>query len=77
MWASRTSRDRRAGWRHFAFGLCVVLIAGLLGTAALAWSRGISVEVRASKAVDAPVLETVRLYANSHALVIGIDSYER
>jgi formylglycine-generating enzyme required for sulfatase activity len=71
-----TSRDRGAGWRHSAFGLFVVLAAGFLGTAANAQSRGISVELRTAQTTDAPVLETVKLYANSHALVIGIDAYK-
>ena len=38
-------------------------------------SRGISIQLRASEAIGAPVSETVQLYEKSHALVIGIDNY--
>ena len=47
----------------------------LLASAALAETRGLSVELRASEAAGAPVSETVRLYSKSYALVIGIDRY--
>ncbi len=40
-----------------------------------AQTRGVSVKVRASEAATAPVVEEVRLYGKSHALVIGIDDY--
>lgn len=50
----------------FALGLAPV---------AHAQTRGITVELRASQAPDAPVVEEVRLYAASYALVIGIDDY--
>ena len=38
-------------------------------------SRSISVELRTTARADAPVVETIRLYAKSHALVVGIDTY--
>lgn len=38
-------------------------------------SRGISVNIRESEAKDARVLESVELYAESYALVIGNDNY--
>ncbi|MFT4713713.1 MAG: hypothetical protein ACI8W1_002205, partial [Candidatus Azotimanducaceae bacterium] len=41
----------------------------------MAASRGLSVEIRASEAVDAPVSESLELYANSYALIIGNDDY--
>ncbi len=37
--------------------------------------RGVYVDVRASSAANAPVVERWRLYGASHALVIGIDNY--
>ncbi|MDP6652717.1 MAG: caspase family protein, partial [Gammaproteobacteria bacterium] len=44
-------------------------------TAIAATERGISIQLRASEATDAPVSETVQLYNKSYALVIGIDDY--
>ena len=55
------------------FGLALALSPASAGAA----TRGISVELRASEAPGAPVTETVRLYENSYALVIGIDRYTR
>ena len=55
---------------RMGFGLLVAL---LLLTEAAAES-GVFVEVRASDAADAPVVERWRLYGASHALVIGIDN---
>ncbi len=52
---------------------CGVALAG--ASAALADSRGLSVDLRTAAAADAPVAETVRLYTGSYALVIGIDDY--
>ena len=52
---------------------CGVALAG--ASAALADSRGLSVDLRTAAAADAPVSETVRLYTGSYALVIGIDDY--
>ena len=37
--------------------------------------RGFKVQLRAAERADAPVVEEVRLYSQSHALVIGIDAY--
>ena len=51
-----------------------LLALGLSGQAS-AQSRGIEVALKASEAPDAAVLEIVRLYGASHALVIGIDDY--
>ncbi|MGB1422129.1 MAG: caspase family protein [Pseudomonadales bacterium] len=52
----------------------IVTIIGI-ATTAVANTRGISVQVRASEAINAPVLENVDLYQQSYALVIGIDEY--
>lgn len=38
-------------------------------------SRGISVNLKANETPEAPVVESVELYKQSHALVIGIDEY--
>ena len=40
----------------------------LLASGALAETRGLSVELRASEAAGAPVAETVRLYSKSYVL---------
>ena len=57
--------------------LMAVLGAALLlaGAAEAASSRGVPLKLRASEKADAPVVEEVQLYGNSHALVIGIDDY--
>ncbi len=57
--------------------LMAVLGAALLlaGAADAASSRGVPLKLRASEKADAPVVEEVQLYGNSHALVIGIDDY--
>jgi len=63
--------------RH-SFVLSFVLIAFfILGYAgvALCEGRGITVEIRASNDPNAPVSESIKLYDNSYALVIGIDDY--
>ncbi len=46
-----------------------------LGGPAHGATRGIEVAVKASEAPGAAVVETVRLYGASYALVIGIDNY--
>ena len=43
--------------------------------AASAETRGLTIQLKASEARDAPVAAEVRLYGASHALVIGIDTY--
>lgn len=57
--------------------LGLILVSALIsaGSAAAAAERGLPVKIRASEAKDATVIEEVELYANSHALVIGIDDY--
>jgi TPR repeat protein len=56
--------------------LSVSLCASFISLQALSAStRGISVNVRASEAVDAAITETVELYGRSYALVIGNDQY--
>ena len=50
-----------------------LVLASAAGTGAA--TRGISVQLRASQAADAPIAETVNLYARSFALVIGNDAY--
>jgi TPR repeat protein len=47
----------------------------ILSPHVMAASRGLSVEIRASEALDAPVSESLELYANSYALIIGNDDY--
>ena len=62
--------------RATALAAAVITIGLIFSTAALAaGSRGVTVKLKASEAAGAPVSETVRLYSNSHALVIGIDNY--
>ena len=46
-----------------------------LSANANAASRGLSVQLRASEAKDAPAVGNVKLYGQSYALVIGIDAY--
>ncbi|MFT7133358.1 MAG: hypothetical protein ACI81O_002074 [Cyclobacteriaceae bacterium] len=53
-------------------GLCVTLASWQALSAA---KRGISVNVKASEAANAPTTETVELYGRSYALVIGNDDY--
>ena len=60
-------------WYFIAFiGLT---LAAQAGAVAAAETRGLSVQLRASEARDAPVAETVELYSKSYALVIGNDGY--
>jgi hypothetical protein len=53
-------------------GLCVTLASWQAASAA---RRGISVNVKASEAANAPTTGTVELYGRSYALVIGNDEY--
>jgi hypothetical protein len=53
-------------------GLCVTLASWQASSAA---RRGISVNVKASEAANAPTTGTVELYGRSYALVIGNDDY--
>ena len=46
-----------------------------MAASAAAETRGLEVALRANEKPDAPVAETVELYAKSYALVIGIDRY--
>ncbi len=59
--------------RQYCLLLTCLLL--LLSMAATATSRGISIDLRESASIDAPVSETVELYTQSFALVIGIDDY--
>ena len=52
---------------------CGAAVGVGLGVPAHAATRGIGVAVKASDAPGAAVVETVRLYGASYALVIGID----
>ena len=64
--------------RHGAIAASAALAGSLLlASAALAETRSLSVELRASEAAGAPIAETVRLYSKSYALVIGNDRYRR
>ena len=58
---------------HLA-ALLVLVVACSVQTVAAA-TRGISINLRASEAVDAPISETMELYGKSYALVIGNDNY--
>ena len=60
------------GYGRFGALLAAAL---LLGGAAAAQTRGLTIQLKASEARDAPVAEEVRLYGASYALVIGIDNY--
>jgi len=55
--------------------LVLAILVLLTATNADAASRGLSVQLRTSEAKDAPVAGEVKLYGQSHALVIGIDAY--
>ena len=57
------------------FIVSTVLAACLSAAVAAAQTRGLTIQLKASEARDAPVAEEVRLYGSSHALVIGIDEY--
>jgi formylglycine-generating enzyme required for sulfatase activity len=57
--------------RFLVLTLLVLLTVTNVGASA----RGLSVQLRASEAKGAPVAGEVRLYGESHALVIGIDAY--
>ena len=66
------SRNLTVLWAVLLWGF----LAAMISTATMAaGSRGVTVKLKASEAAGAPVSETVRLYSNSHALVIGIDNY--
>ena len=69
-----THEDKRS--RGTLVKLTGALVAMLLGAdITLAATRGISVSVRQSEAIDAPVAGEVQLYQSSYALVIGNDAY--
>ena len=55
--------------------LLLAVLAAVFPINSFAASRGLSVELRASEAPNAPVAEAVELYANSYALIIGNDDY--
>ena len=60
--------------RLIATALCCLLtLAPALAEGA---TRGIAVNLKGSEEKDAPVVDTVELYGNSYALVIGIDGYD-
>jgi hypothetical protein len=49
----------------------------VLTQASEAATRGLALEIKASEAPNAPTVETVNLYTQSYALVIGINDYGR
>ncbi|MEX0942135.1 MAG: caspase family protein, partial [Pseudomonadales bacterium] len=55
--------------------LMACFLAMVLHLDADAASRGLIVNLRTSESVDAPIADVVELYADSYALVIGIDEY--
>ena len=65
---------RQAGRTIVLWGITAV-IAVIALFAAAADDRGISVTLRVEDSINAPVAETVELYDNSYALVVGIDAY--
>ncbi len=64
------TRPRQRSWLAW-----LILSLTLWGAEAWSASRGISVVLRQSDAPDAPVVDTVELYSESYALVIGNDEY--
>ena len=60
--------------RNSALRFFTVLIL-LVSMSATAAQRGISVTLRQSESVNAPLLEERELYQESYALVIGVDDY--
>lgn len=56
-------------------GICLALMV-LPDLPIAAETRGLSVKLRGSDAVDAEIIEEVELYSKSYALVIGNDNYE-
>jgi len=59
------------------YGLIAAFFCVVTQGSALATSRGLSVNLRASELANAPITATVKLYSKSYALVIGIDKYVR
>ncbi len=55
--------------------IILVLLCAMPGIASAAGTRGISVNIKASEDPDAPIVDSIELYAKSYALVIGIDEY--
>ena len=53
----------------------VLAAAVLAGAAQAGGTRGVTVKLRADERADSPIVDEVRLYDASHALVIGIDAY--
>ena len=53
----------------------VAVVILFLSVSVSAAQRGISVALRQSESVNAPVLEERELYQESYALVIGVDDY--
>ena len=56
--------------------LIIFVLVWLSANAYAAGQRGISVTLRQSESVNAPILEERELYQESYALVIGIDDYD-
>ena len=56
--------------------LIIFALVLLSAHAYAAGQRGISVTLRQSESVNAPILEERELYQESYALVIGIDDYD-
>ncbi len=72
--AAISSRDARGRMIRGA-PLAALGLVLLCAPAALAQTRGLSVQVRASEAPEAAIAEEIELYRESYALVIGIDDY--
>ncbi len=65
-------------WHLNKIGLLLTIVVCIVVTSFRsphAEDRGITVKIRAEDSISAPVIETLKLYDKSYALVIGIDTY--
>ncbi len=63
----------RRFWLNLVFAAPLLVAMGMPALADK--TRGLSIQLRASEAKDAPVTGSVRLYTKSYALVVGINDY--
>ncbi len=71
--ARRGNRGKRRVTRNVA--LCLACAGSMLAWMGAVPAAAVTLEVRESTAAGAAVADTVELYSNSYALVIGIDAY--
>ena len=74
-WLWKGPNHMRDRFKIIAAGLFGVMLVLYLAAGAQAAMRGLTVQLRESEASGAPMAGQVKLYAASHALVIGIDNY--